>query len=260
MDLQSRQSSRKAGSCLGCSLRQIPAELVASIGAGAIVVRDTVWHIHHVVDTLVVPLPQATTPPPPWYTGLWGPIIGAMAAIVGGLAAQWFRGWLEDRRRCVQLLHRLKRILERLADHASALDTHDPERPLGLVALQDIVTTCHNYDRVSDDMTLLKDVPLSNEIDTFIGNVRIWTEQAIKKEEEFSTDWQRTFLTASQHPKSIEALTQKLGRRRKDQVLDPTKSWKTTAERLLAKLNQAIRRHRMERMVGVSESTQEMSY
>lgn len=122
----------------------------------------------------------------PWYeNGLLQTFVGGLLAVLGGLAAQWFRGWLETQRVKAQLIRRVRSVLETTAVTARSTIKKDETHPINPETMEALRVEWERYDRLSDNLGLLGDPAFEERIDSGLAFARMVAEKVLEDERRF---------------------------------------------------------------------------
>jgi hypothetical protein len=120
----------------------------------------------------------------PWYeTGLAQVLLGGVLAVVGGFGAQLLRDRLETRRLKNQLIRRMRWALENAAITARSILRHkDKTKEINAESLNGLILEWHRYDRVSDNIGLLKAPRIVEDVENALGFTRMVAEAILENE------------------------------------------------------------------------------
>jgi len=191
--------------------------------------------LHVVLSTpLRVPPAQVTVLPPGH--DHWPIVLGGLLAIVGGLVAQWFRGFLEDERARKKLIRRIRSAFEIcVASTTSMLKIHH-SKPISAVGLRRIRNGWRRYDRLSDDLVLLPDQPFVEDIDSSCDLMSLVVDRLLGEEEQFRRTRRELGKVT---PKGIETSeeTEEDIREHRKKLLLMLRSLSEDSKRMLAEVN-----------------------
>lgn len=119
---------------------------------------------------------------------LLGALVGGMLAMAGGIVAQLFRERLETSRRRAQVVRRIRNALETVWAIARLVSEKHPERTINPEAMNTLHVAWERYDRVSDELLLLRDGLLEEQIDSHLQNARMIAEKVLEDERRIRED------------------------------------------------------------------------
>jgi hypothetical protein len=173
-----------------------------------------------------------------WYEkALIQTLIGGAMALLGGLIVEGWRNRSERERMKQRLIRRIRGALETCAITARSLARNKNEQnEINPETMNAIILEWQRYDRVSDDIGLLKDPRMEEDVDNILGHARMVAEAVLEDERRFKGTVREL---GERQPKAIgvdQSVIDRIHRQRR-QRLDQIKGMGEKAQGALDRFN-----------------------
>jgi len=142
-------------------------------------------------------------------------LLGGLLAILGGFAVQGYRGRQEEGRAKRRLMLRIRSALETAASVARSSNKKDEKHEINPEVMQAVIIEWKRYDRVADDLNLLKDPRMEEAVDAVLGHARMVAEKIIEDERRFKITARETGETTPAGIKVESAILEGIWRQRR---------------------------------------------
>ena len=123
---------------------------------------------------------------------MWKVLLGGALAIIGGLAAQHYRGRQERRWAKERLVARIRSALETAAAVSRSAVKKDETREINPEVMREIILAWQRYDRVADEVHLLRTPQFEEVVDATLSQARMIAEKILEDERRFKVTARET--------------------------------------------------------------------
>jgi hypothetical protein len=162
-------------------------------------------------------------------------LFGGFLTLLGTLVAELIRSWVKMRKGKEKLLRRILLTLRSIRDLCDVYKDRDPEAKMIPALLREMVQRWHGFDRVADDMGLLKKLSLEIEIEDVFDQARVIAEKIIDDEKE-AEDYLRMVGTHESADAALLVATAAEGANVRKKNLEELGKLHTKVEALIAKV------------------------